>query len=122
MSTGRQAILDAFDQLFEAAMGRLDVTCTQEEKDEARAKFAQRMGSALDAVDAVPNLELPRAVVDDMRQSIERLTPAEVAGLVASLPLAQRTQAMLRAIAIDQARERLLEHLTAQADSEYGGH
>lgn len=122
MPSGRQAILDAFDRLFEAAMGRLNVASTPEERAEARARFAERMRPALDAVDAAQKLELPSAAVDDMRQAIERLTPAEVAELVATIPLAQRTQAMLQTLALEQAHDRLLEHLTSQASSKYGGH
>jgi hypothetical protein len=122
MPTGRQAILDAFDQLFEAAMSRLNVAGTPEDRAEARARFAERMRPALDAADAAQKLELPSTVVDDMRQAIERLTPAEVAELVATIPLAQRTQAMLQALALEQAHERLLEHITSQASSKYGGH
>lgn len=122
MPTGRQDILDAFDRLFEAALSRLNVTSTSEERAEARARFAERMGPALDAVEAAKKAELPAAVVDEMRQAIERLTPTEVAELVATIPLAQRTQAMLQALALEQAHERLLEHLTAKASSPYGGH
>jgi hypothetical protein len=122
MSTGRQAILDAFDQLFEAAMGRLKVVSTPEERAEARERFAERMRPALDAVDAAQKLELPSTAIADMRQAIERLTPAEVAELVATIPLAQRTQAMLQTLALEQAHDRLLEHITAQATSKYGGH
>jgi hypothetical protein len=122
MPTGRQAILDAFDRLFEAAMSRLNVASTPEERAEARARFAERMRPALDAVDAAQKLELPPTAIDDMRQAIERLTPAEVAELVATIPLAQRTQAMLQTLALEQAHDRLLEHLTSQASSKYGGH
>jgi len=122
MATARQAILDAFDQLFEAAMSRLNVVSTPEERVEARERFAERMRTALDAVDAAQKLELPSTAIDDMRQAIERLTPAEVAELVATIPLAQRTQAMLQTLALEQAHDRLLEHITAQATSKYGGH
>jgi len=94
MTTGRQAILDAFDQLFDAAAGRLNLSCTPEERAEARAQ-----------------------------QSIERLAPADIAGLLASIPLAQRTHELLRAVAYERARQQLLQQLTAQAEpSPYGGH
>jgi len=43
-----------------------------------------------------------------------------VAGVIASVPLAQQTQQMLRALAYRQAEQRLLEQLAAQADTRYG--
>ena len=45
----------------------------------------------------------------------------EKAGVIASVPLAQQTQEMLRAIAFRQAEQRLLEHFALQADTRYGG-
>jgi hypothetical protein len=123
MSTGRQAILDAFDQLFDAAAGRLSGACTPEERAQARAQFVERMTPALEAVEAAQKLELPQAAVEEMRQNIERLAPAEIAGLLASIPLAQRTHEALRAVAYERARQHLLQQLTAQAEpSPYGGH
>jgi len=123
MSTGRQAILDAFDQLFDAAVGRLSGSCTPEQRAEARAQFVERMTPALDAVEAEQKLELPGAELDDMRQAIERLSPADIAGLLASIPLAQRTHELLRSVAYERARQHLLQQLTAQAEpSPYGGH
>jgi len=123
MSTGRQAILEAFDQLFDAAVGRLSATCTPEERAQARAEFAERMTPILEAAEAAQKLELPASVVGDMRQAIERLSPSDIAGLVASIPLAQRTHELLQAVAFDRARQRLLLHLTEQAEpSPYGGH
>ena len=123
MPTGREAILDAFDQLFDAAAGRLDATCTPEERVQARSEFAERMTPILEAVDAAQKLELPTSVLDDMRHAIERLSPSDIAGLVASIPLAQRTHELLTAVAYDRARQRLLQQLTEQAEpSPYGGH
>ena len=123
MPSGRQAILEAFDQLFDAAAARLQIHCSPEERAEMRTQFEQRMQATLEAVDAAPTpVELPDAVLADMRQAIETLSPAELASLVAAIPLAQRTHEMLRSIAFERARERLLEHLTSQADSRYGGH
>jgi hypothetical protein len=55
-----------------------------------------------------------------MEGAIEQLSPAELAGLIASVPLAQQTQVMLRTIAYRQAEQRLLEQLVAQADTRYG--
>ena len=56
-----------------------------------------------------------------MKAAVDRLSMAELAGVVASIPLAQQTQEMLRAIAMRQAEQRLLEHLALQADDRYGG-
>ena len=50
-----------------------------------------------------------------------QLSPAQLAGVIASVPLAQQTQEMLRAIAFRQAEQRLLEHFALQADDRYGG-
>ena len=123
MPTGRQAILEAFDQLFDAAVGRLNASCTPEERAQARAEFTERMTPILEAAEATQKLELPATLVDDMRQSIERLSPSDIAGLVASIPLAQRTHELLKAVAFARARQQLLMHLTEQAEpSPYGGH
>ena len=123
MSSGRQAILDAFDELFDAAVGRLNGLCTPEERAGARAQFIERMTPALEAVEAAQALELPGPAVADMRQAIERLAPADIAGLLASIPLAQRTHELLRTVAYERARQQLLQQLTAQAEpSPYGGH
>jgi hypothetical protein len=81
------------------------------------------MTPILEAAEAAQKLELPASVVGDMRQAIERLSPSDIAGLVASIPLAQRTHELLQAVAFDRARQRLLLHLTEQAEpSPYGGH
>jgi len=55
-----------------------------------------------------------------MANGIEQLSAAELAGVIASVPLAQQTQQMLRAVAYRQAEQRLLEQLAAQADTRYG--
>jgi len=123
MTTGRQAILDAFDRLFDAAIGRVGGAVTPEERAQARDQFATRMGPAFDAIDTTGQADLPPAVVDEMRQAIEHLSPADIAGLLASIPLAQRTQELLQAVAFDRARQQFLVHLTEQArPSPYGAH
>lgn len=63
--------------------------------------------------------ELPEEVVGEM-EAIDRLSPADLAGLIASVPLARQTQEMLRTIAYQQAEQRLVEHFAAQADTRYG--
>lgn len=118
--TGREALLSAFDRLFDAAARKLAVTCTPEERAEAKEQFTRRFESALDVAAKVEVPELPAVVVETMESAIAQLSPAELAGAIASVPLAQQTQEMLRALAYRQAERRLLEHLAAQADTRYG--
>ena len=122
MTNPREAILDAFDRLFDTAIARLNVSCTPEERSQARQAFTDRMTPVLDVVEK-EQFDLPAEVVDEMRQTIDGLSSADVAGLVASIPLAQHTQEMLKTIAYERARQQLLVHLTEQAEpSPYGGH
>jgi hypothetical protein len=119
--TGRDALLQAFDRLFDAAARKLNVVCTPEERAEAKEQFANRFETALDIAKRVEVGELPGAVLESMEEAIAQLSPAELAGVIASVPLAQQTQEMLRAIAFRQAEQRLLEHFALQADTRYGG-
>ena len=119
--TGREALLQAFDRLFDAAAKKLDITCTAEERAHAKESFERRFGTALEQASVVEVPELPEKVVREMEAAIGNLSPAELAGLVASLPLAQQTQDMLRQIAFRQAEQRLLEHFAMQADTRFGG-
>jgi hypothetical protein len=119
--TGRDALLQAFDRLFDAAARKLNVVCTPEDRGEAREQFASRFAAALDVASKIEVAELPGAVVESMEAAIADLSPAELAGVIASVPLAQQTQEMLRAIAFRQAEQRLLQHFAAQADTRYGG-
>src|SRR5215475_8640516 len=119
--SGRDAILTAFDELFDAAAAKLNVSFSPEERAEARARFAERFDKALALAEAVDIAALPRPVLDEMKEAVARLSMADLAGVVASIPLAQQTQDMLRSIAMRQAEERLIEHLALQADDRYGG-
>ena len=119
--SARDAILAAFDELYDAAAARLNVPSTPEERAAARARFAERFDKALEMAGAVEMRELPRPALDQMKDAIANLSMAELAGVVASIPLAQQTQEMLRAIAMRQAEQRLLDHLALQADTRYGG-
>jgi hypothetical protein len=118
---GRDALLAAFDRLFDAAAKKLNLACTPEERAEAKEQFAARFEGPLDVAKRVNVDGLPESVVEAMEGAIQQLSPAEVAGVIASVPLAQQTQEMLRAIAYRQAEQRLLEHLAKQADTRYGG-
>ncbi len=119
--TGREALLEAFDRLFDAAAKKLDVVCTAEERAQAKEQFASRFGPALDVAKTVVVPALPDEVVEEMERAIATLSPAAIAGLIATVPLAQQTQDMLRAIAYRQAEQHMLEHLAGQADTRYGG-
>jgi hypothetical protein len=119
--TGRDALLAAFDRLFDAAARKLNVSCTPEERAEAKEQFVARFEAALALAAKVEVPELPSGVVEAMEGAIAQLSPAELAGVIASVPLAQQTQEMLRAIAFRQAEQRLLEHYVLQADDRYGG-
>ena len=119
--TGREALLSAFDRLFDAAARKLNVACTPEERAEAKEQFESRFDAALDVAKRAQVSALPEEALAEMEAAIEQLSPAELAGLIASIPLAQQTQEMLRALAFRQAEQRLLEHLTRQADTRYGG-
>ena len=119
--TGKEALLTAFDRLFEKAATKLQVQCSAEEKAEAKRNFAERFSAALDVAGHVTVPEIPPEVMTQMEQAIDHLSPAQVVGYLASIPLAQQAQEMLRAIAYRAAEQRLLEHLVNQADDKYGG-
>jgi hypothetical protein len=119
--TGREALLQAFDRLYDAAAAKLDLDYTPRELAEAREQFATRLAASLEVAETVRMPALPREVIEGMESAIRDLSPAEIAGMIASVPLAQQTQEMLRAIAVRQATQRVLEHLVAQADTRFGG-
>ncbi len=119
--SARDAILAAFDELFDAAATKLNVAVDEAERAEARTRFAEHFDKALALAGTVEMAELPRSVVEEMKAAVDRLSMAELAGVVASIPLAQQTHEMLRTIAMRQAEQRLLEHLALQADERYGG-
>lgn len=119
--TGREALLAAFDRLFDAAARKLNVECTPEERADAKAEFARRFDAALEVAGRVQTGALPPALIGEMERAIDELSAADLAGVIASVPLAQQTQEMLRAVAYRQAEQRLLEHVAMQAETKYGG-
>jgi hypothetical protein len=119
--TGRDALLQAFDRLFDAAAKKMNVSCSPEERAEAKEQFARRFQAALEVANKVQVEALPTEVLEAMESAIADLSPAELAGAIASVPLAQQTQEMLRAVAFTQAEQRLLEHFALQAETRYGG-
>ena len=119
--TGKEAVLLAFDRLFDKAASKLRIACSQDEKNEAKRQFAARFSAALDVAGGVTVPEIPEEVMQNMEQAIDHLSPAQVVGYLAAIPLAHQTQEMLRAIAYRAAEQRLLEHLISQTDDRYGG-
>jgi len=121
MHSARQVILEAFERLFEKAADKLDVSYTHEELTAARLNFEQRFAPVLDAIGTVPVAHVPSELVADMEKAIERLSPAQVAAHVASIPLMHQVQETLRVIARREAERRVLEHMLTQAEDQYGG-
>jgi len=48
---GREALLTAFDRLFDRAASKLNFTCSAEDREEARRSFSERFEQALELVD-----------------------------------------------------------------------
>ena len=119
--TGRDALLDTFDRLFSAAAGKLQVEITPRVQADAKAEFAERFAAMLEMTDRFESPPLPSEVVAGMEAQIERISPVELAGVLAAIPLAQQAQEMLRAVAFQHAQQKMLEHLAMQADTQYGG-
>ena len=113
--------MDAFDRLFQAAATKLNVGVTAQERADAKEQFAERFAALLDLTKRFESPPLPPEVVDELEAQVKRISPVEIAGVVASLPLAQQAQEMLRAVAFQHAQQKMLEHLALQADTKYGG-
>ncbi len=119
--TGREAMLQAFDRLFDRAAKKLHVECSADEKEAAKKQFEERFAAVLEAVDRVKIDGVPDEVLSNMEGAIDRISPTEVVGLLASIPLAHQGHEMMRQVAYRAAEQRLLEHLIQQADDRYGG-
>src|SRR5262249_49911632 len=119
--TGKEAVLNAFDRLFDKAATKLHVECGTEEKEEAKRHFAERFSAALDVVGQVTSPDIPQEVMKGMEDAIDGLSPAQLVGYLAAIPLAHQAQEMLRAIAYRAAEQKLLDHLITQTDDRYGG-
>lgn len=119
--TGRDAILRAFDRLFDKAAKKLSVECSPEQKADAKQRFEQRFSMLLDALKSLELRELPDEAVAGMEEAIEKLSPADVVGLLATVPLVPQAQEMMRLLAYRAAEQRLLEHYVSTASDKYGG-
>src|SRR5437870_487900 len=69
------------------------------ERAKARDQSPRHFESPLAMAQRIEIPELPEAVITEMANGIEQLSAAELAGVIASVPLAQQTQQMLRAVA-----------------------
>ena len=119
--TGREALLDAFDRLFAAAATKLQIEVTPEQRSEVKEQFAERFSAVLDLTGRFESPPLPRELLEEMEARIAGISPIEVAGVMAAIPLAQQAQDMLRMVAYQHAQQKMLEHLALQADTRYGG-
>jgi cytochrome P450 len=120
-ATGKQAVLDAFDRLFERALLKLKSECSPEEKAEVKRNFVERYGEALQLLDKAEFPAFTERSLAEMEDAIEAVSAAHVAGYLAVGPLAVRVQEFMQRIAMRAAEQRLLEQLAAQADETYGG-
>ena len=118
---GREALLSAFDRLFDRAASKLNVEYTPQEKDEVKRHFIERYTEALTFVDRAEFPGIPAATMAQLETTIDELAPAHVAGYLAAAPLVSQVQEFTRRIALREAQQRLLEHLVSQADDTYGG-
>jgi hypothetical protein len=118
---GREAILEAFDKLFDRAASKLNFDCSPAERDEVKRHFVERYDDALKLLDEAEFPAFSDAVMENMEAAIDAVPPAHVAGYLAVGPLALRVQEFMRRIALRAAEQRLVEHLAAQADDTYGG-
>jgi hypothetical protein len=118
---GRQAILEAFDRLFDRAASKLQFDCSPEEKAEAKRHFVERYGDALQVLDQAEFPAFSETTMQGMENAIDAIPPAHVAEYLAVGPLTARVQEFMRQLAVRAAEQRLLEHLATQADETYGG-
>ncbi|MEO8601198.1 MAG: hypothetical protein ABI629_01340 [bacterium] len=119
--TGKEAVLSAFDRLFDRAATKLNLTCSDDERAEAKKYFTDRYADALELLDKADFPPIAQPSMTRMEQAIDGLSPAFVAAHLASGPLALHVQEFMRQIALRAAEQRLVEHMTRQADNVYGG-
>lgn len=119
--TGRDAMLLAFDRLFDKAAAKLRIDYSEGEKEDAKHHFAERFSEPLDMAAQVIMPEIPEEVMRTMESAIDHLSSAEVAGYLAAMPLLHQTHEVLRYVAYRAAEQRTLEHLLENATDQYGG-
>lgn len=119
--TGKEALLKAFDRLFDRAAKKLALDCTENERDDAKRSFEERFAKLLEALTQLEVGELPEEAVLGMEESIDKLSTPDLVALLASVPLAAQAQQLLRQLAYQAAEQRLLEHYISTAEDKYGG-
>ena len=119
--TGKEAVLRAFDRLFDRAAAKLRLEYDEHDKAEAKELFTQRFQTALESANQINVDAIPEEAIQAMEKAIDGLSPAQVAGHLASIPLAHQAQQLMQLIAHQAAEQRLIEHLINQADDTYGG-
>lgn len=119
--TGREALLQAFDRLFDRAASKLNIDCTDEERAQAKRDFTDRYDEALQVIDKADFPAIPDTSLARMEQAIDALPPAMVAAHLATGPLALHVQEFMQRLALRAAEQRLIEHLANQADERFGG-
>ncbi len=116
-----EVVLRAFDRLFDRAAAKLRVEVSEEEKRAARKDFAERAAQAIDLFAQMGVLEIPEEVMQHMEASLDKLSPAQLIGYLAALPLVHQAQEVMRQLAYQAAQQKLLERVIEQADDTYGG-
>lgn len=119
--TSKEVLLTAFDRLFDRAANKLELEYSDEDRDEARRSFADRYEHALETLDEMGLGGIPESTMQRMEEAIDDLSPVQVAGYLATGPLALQMQKLARTLALRAAEQRLIEQLVASADDSYGG-
>lgn len=114
-------MLTAFDRLFDRAASKLDLDCSEQERDEARRNFIDRYDHTLQALDTTELPAISDSTIDSMEEAIDDLSPAQVAGYLATGPLVVQVQKLIHSLAARAAEQKLIEQLVANADDSYGG-
>jgi hypothetical protein len=119
--TVNATLVQTFDRLFEKAMMKLNLDCSEEERQEARESFMLRFREAIDIIQDAGGGRVSSDALREMEAAIDDLSPAQIAGYLAVGPLAVHLHKLMRSIAVKAAEQRLLEQLISQADDRYGG-
>jgi len=119
--TGREALLIAFDRLFDRAATKLRLECSDKERAEAKKYFTDRYDEALKVLDKAEFPPIAEPSLNRMEEAIDGLSPAFLAAHLATGPLAVHVQEFLRQVALHAAEQRMVEHMVGQADTAYGG-
>ena len=121
MNAARELMLDAFQRLFVKTASKLQISYTPEDLQTAKEAFSERLEKVADALNSLPFDVAPPEVVQAMEAALDQISPAQVVGQLAALPLLQHTQLVLQTLALRAAQQKLLESALEQADTTYGG-